>query len=212
MRAIGQRLHRQLTRGVLEDVALNLAQRLARGLPARTSVALNCDWLPGRRRNSTRWRAICKRRVAVEILLDERQSEVHARGDAGRGPDRPVAQEDRLGVHVHCGIARGELGGRCPMRGRTAAVEQTGRRQQESAGAHRGGAPAVADTWEIQSSSARSAAASMQPCPPATISVSIVAGAEARLACGVTVNPLDVCKRPAIDAEQLQLVATLAPV
>ena len=37
---------------MLDDVALDLAQRLALRLWA-ASVALNCDWLPGRRRNST---------------------------------------------------------------------------------------------------------------------------------------------------------------
>ena len=87
------------------------------------SVALNCDWLPGRRRNSTRWRAICSAGVAVEILLDERQRQVHAGGDAGRGPDRAVAQEDRLGVDVHRRDSR-----RRARRRRPSAWSRAGRR------------------------------------------------------------------------------------
>ena len=52
---------------------------------------------------------------------------------------------------------------------------------------------AVAAAWEIQSSSARSDAAWLDPFPPATINVSIAGSAEARLACGTTVRPLEVC-------------------
>ena len=44
----------------------------------------------------------------------------------------------------------------------------------------------------IQSISTVSAAASMQPWPPATISVSMSAGASRRRASGVTIRPLDV--------------------
>ena len=91
------------------------------------SVALNCDWLPGRRRNRTRWRAIARAMLAVEVLLDEREREVHAGGDARRGPDATVADEDRLGVHEHLGVIALQPRGPRPV-GRRAPARRAGRR------------------------------------------------------------------------------------
>src|SRR5207302_10413602 len=85
-----------------------------------------------------------ERGVAVEVLLHERERESHARRHPSGGPDVAVAQEDRLGVYLDARVAAGELGGREPVRGRTASLEQARAREQERARAHGGGAPGSA--------------------------------------------------------------------
>ena len=122
--------------------AIQACRRSKRSSPCcRASVALNCAWPPGRLRKTTSWRATAKRELAAEILLDQRQRQVDAGGDAGRGPDIAVLDEDRIGLQLHLGKALGELGAAAPMRHRAPSVEQAGGRQQERAAAHRGDAP-----------------------------------------------------------------------
>ncbi|GCC46578.1 hypothetical protein chiPu_0030968, partial [Chiloscyllium punctatum] len=65
-----------------------------------------------------------KRRRAAEIILDQRQSEIDARRDAGRCPERSVAHEDRIGLDPDVGKARGELFPKSPMCHGATAVER----------------------------------------------------------------------------------------
>ena len=73
--------------------------------------------------------------VAAEILFDEGESEVDAGGDACRGPDRAVADEDRVGLDMHGGEAAGEFGAEGPVGHGAPPVEDTRGCEQESAGA-----------------------------------------------------------------------------
>ena len=97
-RAPRQRGHRQVgRRGCRRSTPAARAAARARRVCA-ASWALNCDWPPGRLTNSTSQRADLERRLAAEVLLDQREREVHAGGDAGRGVDVPVADEDRVAL------------------------------------------------------------------------------------------------------------------
>ena len=69
----------------------------------------------------------------AEILGDQRQREIDAGGDAGRGPDRAVADENAVGLDADAGDRRGRTRRRGPMRGRAPAVEQPGRSKDEGA-------------------------------------------------------------------------------
>jgi hypothetical protein len=82
-----------------------------------------------------------QRHGAAEVLFDERQRQVDAGGHPGRGPDRAVAHEDRIGLDPDRGEASGKLGADRPMGRRPSAVQHTGRSEQERAGADRGDAP-----------------------------------------------------------------------
>ena len=78
MGARGHRLHRMLSRDVLDDEPLGLAQRLA-------SRLLGCERgaelrLVARTSQEQHQMASDREgRLAVEVLLDERQGEVHSR-------------------------------------------------------------------------------------------------------------------------------------
>ena len=139
VRARGHRLHGVLAGHVLDDLALDLAQRLALGL------------LGGERRAELRLAAGTaqeehevardrERRLPVEVPLDERQREVHAGGHAGRRPDIAVADEDRLGVDLDAGVQARKGGRGRPVGRGAAAVQEPGLSENEGAGAHRGGA------------------------------------------------------------------------
>ena len=67
------------------------------------SCALNCDWPPGRCTNSTSWRAVINANVPSEIVVDQREREIHAGGHTGRRPHVAVAYEDRVGVDRDAG-------------------------------------------------------------------------------------------------------------
>ena len=79
--------------------------------------------------------------LAAEILLDQRQRQIDSGGDAGRGPDVAVADEDRVGLQAHGGKASGEFGAAPPVRHGATAIEQAGGRQQKGAAADRRGPP-----------------------------------------------------------------------
>ena len=116
-----------------------------------------------------------ERDVATEVVLDQRECEVHARGDAGGRVDVAVAHEDRIRLD---GDRRVELRQRVahrPVRRRPAAVEQAGLGEDERTGAHRGHPRDRPARRRTPSSSARSRIASTVPSPPATISVSRLA-------------------------------------
>ncbi len=134
-----ERLHRQVGREVLHRVALHLTQTVPRGR-ARGERGAELRLVAGPAQEQHEVARDRERRVAVEVLLDHRQREVHAGGDARRGPHLPVAHEDRLGIDAHPRVAPRELRRRRPMRGRAPPVQQAGRGEQERAGAHRGDA------------------------------------------------------------------------
>jgi len=77
----------------------------------------------------------------AQILGDERQREVDAGGDAGRGPNRPVSDEDTVGLDADLRTGAGGLGGGRPMRGGAATVEQPGSCEDERSRAHAGDPP-----------------------------------------------------------------------
>lgn len=102
--------------------------------------ALSWAWLAGRRRNGAS-PGDGEGHVAAQVVLHERERQVHTGGDAGGGPDVAVLHEDRVGVHPHGGVRLGEEVAPLPVGGGPPAVEQAHRGEQERAGAH-GGDPA----------------------------------------------------------------------
>ena len=122
---------------VLEHRPLDLAQRLALG-PLGDERGAELGLVAGAAQEQHEVTRDRERGLPVEVLLDERQREVHPGGDPGRGPDRAVAHEDRLGVDAHLGMQALQLVRGRPVRGRAAAVEQARAGEQERAGAHRG--------------------------------------------------------------------------
>src|SRR5439155_1980255 len=119
---------------VLDDLALDLAQRLALGL------------LGGERRAELRLAARAaqeehkmardrERGLPVEVLLDERERQVHPGRYACRRPDIPVADKDRLGVDVDAGMQARKRGRGRPMRRGAPTVQEAGLGEDEGAGA-----------------------------------------------------------------------------
>src|SRR4051794_37742047 len=82
-----------------------------------------------------------ERDLAAEVLVDERQCQVHSGRDPRRGPDVAVAHVDGVGVDLDAREQIGELAGVGPVRGGAAAVEQACRGKDERAAADRGDAP-----------------------------------------------------------------------
>ena len=113
------------------------------------------------------------RDLAPQVLLDQRQGEVHARGDARRCPDVPVADEDRLGIDLELRVAARELGGRRPVSGDGLALEQTGRASRNEPEQTEVTRRERRAALRIQRISSASFSASATPKPPATTSVSI---------------------------------------
>ena len=127
-----QRRHGQVGVEVVRQPLLELAQRLAVGhLSGELGAELG---LPaGTLEEQHEPAGGLERHVAPEVLLHQREREVHARGHAGRGDHVAVAHEDRVGLDLDLGMAPGELAARGPVRGGAAAVEQAGRGEQEGA-------------------------------------------------------------------------------
>ena len=140
------------------------------------SWALNCAWPPGRLTNSTSQRAVVERHLAAEVLLDQREREVHPGGHAGRGVHVAVAHEDRVGVHLDVRVALGEQRAARPVRGGAAARRAGPAAASRNAPVQTPSDPARAPRQPRSGSSgraARRARARTTPVPPATISVSI---------------------------------------
>ena len=156
------------------------------------SVALNCDWLPGRRRNSTRWRAIvsaASRSRSSSTSASARSMPAVTPAEVQIGPSRT-----KIGSGSTCtsGCSRRSSLGGCPVRRRAAAIEQAGVSEHEGAGANRGGSSCFDDASAIQSSSTGSFAA---------VDVAVTSGDDQRVdrlgrvlqaASGVIVRPLEV--------------------
>ncbi len=136
------------------------------------SAVLNCACPPGRLRNMTEVTRHRQRHRAPQILLHQRQREIDARRDAGRGPNRTVAHENRIDLDTHRGETPREVRAIGPMGGCTAAVQHTGGSQQKRAGADGGDAARLLARARSQAINTGSAIAASTPGPPAIISVS----------------------------------------
>ena len=75
--------------------------------------------------------------VAAGIDLDKRQREVDPRGNTGRGPDRTIVDEDRIGFDDNGGKPARQLGTALPVRHHASTVEKARLRKQEGARANR---------------------------------------------------------------------------
>ncbi len=82
-----------------------------------------------------------QRRLPAHVLLDQRQRQVDARGDPGRGDDGAVPDIDGLRVDDHLGKLSFERAGIGPVRGHAASGQQPGPGKQEGSRAHRGDPP-----------------------------------------------------------------------
>jgi len=130
-------LHREVVRRVLGDPLLHVAQRhpagdLGRELGAELSLVARA---PEEHHEGA---GHGERRVAAEVILHQREGQVDAGGDAGRGGDAPVLDVDRVRVDVDSRVLvpQGRAAG--PVGGRARAVEQARLGQQKGAGADRG--------------------------------------------------------------------------
>lgn len=82
--------------------------------------------------------------VGAQVVGDQSERQIDARGDPGAGPDVAVANVERVGVHVNGRVFRLQLLRRGPVGGHPAPVEQPGGGGDESARAHRRDPPAPA--------------------------------------------------------------------
>src|SRR4029077_5311228 len=95
----------------------------------------------------------CKCHVATEIVLHQRQGEIHPSGHASGRVEAAVSQKDRIGIDLDRRIAPRQLIAEGPMRPGAATIQQAGFREQENAGADSahpanssGGLPEPVDT------------------------------------------------------------------
>jgi hypothetical protein len=137
---LGQGVHAQVGVEVVGDPRLELAQRAAlREL--RREVGAELRLAAGALEEEDQPASDLDGGLASEVLLHQGEGKVHSGSDAGRGPDVPVPDEDRVGVDRELRVAAGELCGRGPVGRDGAALEQAGAREQERSRADRGDAP-----------------------------------------------------------------------
>ena len=119
----GERLDGEVVARVLGDPLLDLAQWLALGglggelraeLGLVARAAQEDDEVAGDGEGD----------VPAEVLLDQGEREVDARGDPGGRGDLSVAYEDRVRVDLDGRVVAGQLVAVRPVGGRPAAVEQ----------------------------------------------------------------------------------------
>jgi len=135
-RALGHGLHRERPVQVLAHPGQQVVEAARRpgGLGGERGAELLLPAGPAQEQHQVARRG--EGEGVPVVLLDEGQGQVHARGDARRGPDVAVADVDRLRVHPQPRVAVRELGAVAPVRRRAPAVQQPGRGQDERAGAH----------------------------------------------------------------------------
>ncbi|MNE38691.1 hypothetical protein D3C80_1325980 [compost metagenome] len=80
---------------------------------------------------------------APQVFFDHGQRQVDAGGHPGRGPDRAVVDEDRVGLDVQLRMLLRQLLATGPVGDHAPAVEPAAGRQQERTGAYRGNPPAA---------------------------------------------------------------------
>ena len=109
--------------------ALELEQRRELRLPTRPAV-IHHELL----------RHLARHGLA-QILGDERQRQVDARGDAGRAPELPGLHEDAVRIELHARKLPREIVAARPVRGGRASIEQPGGREDIGTRTHAGHAP-----------------------------------------------------------------------
>lgn len=100
------------------------------------SWALNWAWFPGLPQEHDQVAGDGQCRVPAQVLLDQGEGEIDARGDTGRGGDGSVADVDRVRVDLDGGMVAGEFRAVRPVRGGPATVQEARLGEQDRAGAH----------------------------------------------------------------------------
>ena len=135
-----QRRDRAVGVGMVDDPGLQLAQRLAiRRLGCELGAELRLA--AGAAEEEHHLPRGVERDLAAEVVLHQRERQVHARGDAGGGPDVAVADEDRIGIDPHPRVALRQAVAPHPVGRRAPAVEQPRLGEQEAARADRSEPP-----------------------------------------------------------------------
>src|SRR5947207_2728977 len=133
----GEHGHGEVAVEVIGDPGLKLAQRLAvRRLHRELGAELRLAARPLEEHDQLARDA--ERELPSVILLDERQRQVHAGGDAGGRVHGAVADEDGIALDGERGVAARELVASPPVGGHAPAVEQPGLREEERPATHRG--------------------------------------------------------------------------
>ena len=105
LRAPRERGHRQVLVEVVGHPGLELAQRLAVGR-LRGQLGAELGLAAGALEEEHEPAGRLERDLAAEVLLHQRERQVHAGGHARRGDHVAVAHEDRVGLDVTPGMAR----------------------------------------------------------------------------------------------------------
>ena len=143
-----------------------------------------------------------ERHGIAEILAHQGQRQIHARSNAGRGPDLARAHEQRVALQRHIGKQFREQIHRAPMGGGALALEQTDGGEEERARTDRDDTAGTPGALRKAPSSAGSRKA-VSISPPAIISVSIFAGRSAQAPSATSCMPLEVSNGPAFRARML---------
>ena len=136
-RDAGERGHGAVGVRVLGDVVLGGADAVVLGdLRLERSAELALVGRPAEEQHEAPGDG--ERDVAAVVVLDQRQRQVHAGGDAGGRPHVAVAHVDRLGLDLHAREAAGEEVAHPPVR--RGALARRGARlgEDERTGAHAG--------------------------------------------------------------------------
>ena len=80
------------------------------------------------------------RNLAVQIRLDQGESQINAGGDPGRGPDIAVLKEDAIRIDPDRRVFGLKLAGVAPVGRRTSPIQKARIGEQKSAGADAGDA------------------------------------------------------------------------
>ena len=144
--ARGERLDAEVVPGVGGDPALEVAQTVAlRRLRGELDAELRL--VPRASQEEHQPAGDGERGLVAEVVLDEREREVDARGDSGGGEDVAVTNEDRVGFDPNSRMTARECLARGPVSGRAPAVEEPGGGEHEGAGADRRDPGAASRRW-----------------------------------------------------------------
>src|SRR5438093_956586 len=132
----GEGGHGEIRVEVIGDPGLQLAQRVAVGR-LHGELGAELRLAAGALQEHDQLAGDAERELAPVVLLDEREGQVHAGGDAGRGVDAAVVQEDRVALDGDLRVPPRQLVAHQPVRGGPPAVEQPGLGQEEGPTADR---------------------------------------------------------------------------